>query len=297
MKVGFVGLGHMGSGMAASLLKAGHEVIVYNRTRAKAEPLIARGARVVASVADACRESVVITMLANDDAVEGLVLGKGGVIDSLPKGGIHISSSTISVALSSELAKAHAKAGQRFVAAPVFGRPDVAAAGQLFVITAGSADAIAAATPLFDAIGQKTFVVSETPKAANLVKLSGNFLLAVVIESLGEAMALVGKGGVGRHQYLDILTSTLFSAPVYKTYGASATSRHLSSGRLVEMRMSTNSPSEHRISKIQNTPRDRIPIIAQALSQGIADRQVPRDEKGDRGPGTPVGRDHASYMG
>src|SRR5271163_287665 len=218
MKVGFVGLGHMGSGMAASLLKAGHEVIVYNRTRAKAELLIAQGARVVDSVAGACRESAVITMLADDDA-EGLVLGKGGIVDSLPKGGIHISSSTISVALSEVLGKAHAKAGQRFVAAPVFGRPEVAAAGQLFVITAGPADAIAAATPLFDAIGQKTFVVSETPKAANLVKLSGNFLIAVVIESLGEAMALVSKGGVGRHQYLDILTSTLFSAPVYKTYG------------------------------------------------------------------------------
>jgi 3-hydroxyisobutyrate dehydrogenase-like beta-hydroxyacid dehydrogenase len=205
----------MGSGMAASLLKAGHEVIVYNRTGAKAEPLIAQGARAVASIADACRESAVITMLANDNAVEGVVLGKGGIIDSLPKGGIHISSSTISVALSEALAKAHAKAGQRFVAAPVFGRPDVAAVGQLFVITAGPADAIAAATPLFDAIGQKTFVVSETPKAANLVKLSGNFLIAVVIESLGEAMALVGKGGVGRHQYLDILTSTLFSALIY----------------------------------------------------------------------------------
>ena len=220
MKVGFVGLGHMGSGMAASLLKAGHEVIVYNRTRAKAEPLIAQGARAVASIADACREGAVVTMLANDNAVEGVALGKGGIIDSLPKGGIHISSSTISVALSEALAKVHAKAGQRFVAAPVFGRPDVAAAGQLFVIAAGSADAIAAATPLFDAIGQKTFVVSETPKAANLVKLSGNFLIAVVIESLGEAMALVGKGGVGRHQYLDILTSTLFNAPIYKTYGA-----------------------------------------------------------------------------
>ena len=220
MKVGFVGLGHMGSGMAASLLKAGHEVIVYNRTRAKAEPLIAQGARAVASIADACREGAVVTMLANDNAVEAVALGKGGIIDSLPKGGIHISSSTISVALSEALAKVHAKAGQRFVAAPVFGRPDVAAVGQLFVITAGSADAIAAATPLFDAIGQKTFVVSETPKAANLVKLSGNFLIAVVIESLGEAMALVGKGGVGRHQYLDILTSTLFNAPIYKTYGA-----------------------------------------------------------------------------
>ena len=162
----------------------------------------------------------VVVVGADKGGVEGVALGKGGIIDSLPKGGIHISSSTISVALSEALAKVHAKAGQRFVAAPVFGRPDVAAVGQLFVITAGSADAIAAATPLFDAIGQKTFVVSETPKAANLVKLSGNFLIAVVIESLGEAMALVGKGGVGRHQYLDILTSTLFNAPIYKTYGA-----------------------------------------------------------------------------
>ena len=220
MKVGFVGLGHMGSGMAASLLKAGHEVIVFNRTRAKAKPLIAQGAKVVDSVADACRESAVLTMLANDHAVESLVLGKGRIIDSLPRGGIHISSSTISVALSEALAEAHAKAGQHFVAAPVFGRPDVAAAGRLFVIAAGSAGAIAAATPLLDAVGQKTFVVSETPKAANLVKLSGNFLIAVVIESLGEAMALVGKGGIDRHQYLDILYSTLFSAPVYKTYGA-----------------------------------------------------------------------------
>jgi 3-hydroxyisobutyrate dehydrogenase-like beta-hydroxyacid dehydrogenase len=114
---------------------------------------------------------------------------------------------------------AHTKAGQRFVAAPVFGRPDVAAAGQLFVVAAGASDAVKSAAPLFDAIGKRTFVVSETPKAANLVKLSGNFLSASVIESLGEAMALVAKGGVDRRQYLDILTSTLFGAPVYKTYG------------------------------------------------------------------------------
>ena len=148
----------------------------------------------------------------------GLGARQGGIIDSLPKGGIHISSSTISVALSG--AREGACSRPAFSRGAGLGRPDVAAAGQLFVITAGSADAIAAATPLFDAIGQKTFVVSETPKAANLVKLSGNFLIAVVIESLGEAMALVGKGGVGRHQYLDILTSTLFNAPIYKTYGA-----------------------------------------------------------------------------
>ena len=219
MKVGFIGLGHMGAGMAANLLKAGHDVTVYNRTRTRVEALVAQGAKAAASVSDACRGEAVITMLANDDAVESVVFSDGGIIGSLPAGAPHISSSTISVALSEKLEAAHAKAGQRFVAAPVFGRPNVAAAGQLFVIAAGGRDTLDAVASLFDAIGQKTFVVSGTPKAANLVKLSGNFLIASVIESLGEAMTLVGKGGVDRRQYLDILTSTLFDAPVYKTYG------------------------------------------------------------------------------
>ncbi len=220
MKVGFIGLGHMGSGMAANLLKAGHQVTVYNRTPAKVEPLVAQGAKAAARVADACRGDAIVTMLANDEAAASVTLGEGGIIASLPKGAIHISSSTISVALSEALANAHGKVGQRFVAAPVFGRPEAAAAGRLFVIAAGSPAAIETARPLFDAIGQKTFVVSETPETANLVKLSGNFLTATVIESLGEAIALVSKGGVDVHQYLDILSSTLFGAPAYKTYGA-----------------------------------------------------------------------------
>ena len=219
MKVGFIGLGHMGAGMAANLVKAGHDVTVYNRTRRKVEALVAQGAKAASSVSDACTGDAVITMLADDDAVESVVFSGGGVIGSLPAAAIHISSSTISVALSERLEAAHAKAGQRFVAAPVLGRPDVAAAGQLFVVAAGAADAVKAVAPLFDAIGKRTFVVSETPKAANLVKLSGNFLLASVIESLGEAMALMGKAGIDRRQYLDILTSTLFDIPVYKTYG------------------------------------------------------------------------------
>ena len=219
MKVGFIGLGHMGAGMAASLLKAGHDVTVYNRTRTKVEALVAQGAKAANSVSDACSGDAVITMLANDDAVESVVFSDGGIIGSLLAGAIHISSSTISVALSERLEAAHAKAGQRFVAAPVFGRPDVAAAAQLFVVAAGAPDAVKSAAPLFDAIGKRTFVISETPKAANLVKLSGNFLIASVIELLGEAMALVAKGGVDRRQYLDILTSTLFNTPVYKTYG------------------------------------------------------------------------------
>ncbi|OCI93190.1 6-phosphogluconate dehydrogenase [Rhizobium sp. AC27/96] len=219
MKVGFIGLGQMGSAMAANLLKAGHEVTVYNRSRDKAEALAGEGAKVAATVADACGGDAVFTMLAHDDALSAVVHGDGGVLASLGKGAVHISASTISVALSERLTGEHAAAGQRFVAAPVFGRPEAAAAAKLFVAAAGAPDAIETVTPLFDAIGQRTFVLGEEPKSANLVKLSGNFLIASVIESLGEAMALVEKGGVDRHAYLDLLTSTLFNAPVYKTYG------------------------------------------------------------------------------
>jgi len=219
MNVGFIGLGRMGAGMTANLLKAGHRVTVYNRTPEKAAALVAQGAKLAARVSDACRGEAVITMLANDDAVESVAFGKDGIVHSLPAGAMHVSSSTISVALSERLTEAHAKAGQRFVSAPVFGRPDAAAAGKLFIVAAGEPAAVASAAPLFGAMGQKTFVLSESPKAANLVKLSGNFLIASVIESLGEALALVAKGGVDQRQYLEMLTSTLFNAPVYKTYG------------------------------------------------------------------------------
>jgi 3-hydroxyisobutyrate dehydrogenase-like beta-hydroxyacid dehydrogenase len=219
MNVGFIGLGRMGAGMAANLLKAGHQVTVYNRTPAKAQALVAQGAELAASVAEACRGDAVITMLANDEAVEGVALGRNGIIASLPASGLHVSSSTISVALSQLLTEQHAAAGQHFVAAPVFGRPEAAAAGQLFVVAAGAVVAVEAAKPLLEAVGQKTFVLSEEPKNANLVKLSGNFLGASVIESLGEALALIGKGGIDQRQYLDFLTSSLFDAPIYKTYG------------------------------------------------------------------------------
>jgi 3-hydroxyisobutyrate dehydrogenase-like beta-hydroxyacid dehydrogenase len=219
MNVGFIGLGQMGTGMAASLLRAGHEVTIYNRTASKAQGLVEQGARIAPEVADACRGDAVVTMLADDGAVESVVFGEKGVIGSLGKGAIHVSMSTISVALAERLTVAHANAGQRFVAAPVFGRPEAAAAAKLFIVAAGAPDAVDACLPLFAAMGQKTFPIGDQPKAANLVKLSGNFLIATVIEGLGEAMALVGKAGVDRRQYLDILTSTLFTAPVYSTYG------------------------------------------------------------------------------
>ena len=219
MKVGFIGLGNMGSGMAANLLAAGHEVSAYNRSQNKVAALAGLGARAAGSVAEVCDGDVVITMLADDEAVEAVTFGDGGVVASLRPGATHVSSSTISVALSERLTAAHSEAGQRYVAAPVFGRPEAAKAAKLFVVAAGEPSAVQAVSPVFDAIGQRTFVVSEEPKAANLVKLSGNFLLASVIESLGEAVALVAKAGVDKQEYVDLLTSTLFGAPVYKTYG------------------------------------------------------------------------------
>jgi 3-hydroxyisobutyrate dehydrogenase-like beta-hydroxyacid dehydrogenase len=219
MKVGFIGLGRMGAAMAASLLRAGHEVTVYNRTPGKARELIDRGARLAARVADACRGDAVITMLADDAAVEDVMFDETGVLQNLGKRTVHVSMSTISVALGERLADVHATAGQRFVAAPVFGRPDVAARGKLFLIAAGEPEVIDACTPLFDALGQKTFRVGEVPQAANLVKLSGNFIIASVLEALSEATALTRKAGIDPQRYFELLTSTLFTGPVFTNYG------------------------------------------------------------------------------
>jgi 3-hydroxyisobutyrate dehydrogenase-like beta-hydroxyacid dehydrogenase len=220
MNLGFIGIGRMGTGMVRRLLSAGHAVTVYNRTLAKAQALATDGATVATNLADASRRDVVVTMLADDGAVERTVFDSGGILGELPAGAVHISSSTISVALAERLSAAHASAGQTFVSAPVFGRPDAAAAGRLFVVAAGPPAALTVARPVLEAIGQRTFVVSERAEAANVVKLSGNFMIACVIEMLGEALALAAKSGVDQSTFVDVMTSTLFDAPVFKTYGA-----------------------------------------------------------------------------
>jgi 3-hydroxyisobutyrate dehydrogenase-like beta-hydroxyacid dehydrogenase len=219
MDIGFIGLGNMGHGMATNLLKAGHQITVYNRSPGKAETLVQQGATAARNVAEACTGEVVFTMLSDDRAVEEVAFADNGVVASLAPGATHVSSSTISVALSERLAATHAEAGQQYAAAPVFGRPEAASAAKLFIIAAGAPQVLEPLVPLFDTIGQRTFVVSEQPHAANLVKLSGNFLLASAIETVSEAVALVAKAGVDRLQYVDILTSTLFAAPAYQTYG------------------------------------------------------------------------------
>ena len=219
MEVGLIGLGNMGSGIAKSLLRAGHRVTVYNRTRARAEALRADGAIVAASAAEACRGEAVITMLADDAAVEAQVFGRDGILTSLPRGAVHISCSTVSVALSDKLAAEHAKASQEFVSAPVFGRPDAAEAAKLAIVAAGSKAAIDRCKPLFEVMGPKLWIVGEKPSLANVVKLTGNFLISTVLESLSEAMAFARKSGVDAAGLMDFLTGTLFNAPVYKTYG------------------------------------------------------------------------------
>ena len=218
MDAGLIGLGGMGTGLAKSLLRAGHRVTVFNRTRSRAEALQANGAIVGATVAETCRSGIVLTMVADDSALESQVFGDGGILASLPRGGVHISCSTISVALSDRLTAAHSGAGQEFVSCPVFGRPEAAEAGRLAVVAAGPAQVVNRCKPLFESFGPKLLVVGEKPSLANVVKLSGNFLIASVLESLSEALAFARKSGVDPAVLTDFLTSTLFDAPVYKIY-------------------------------------------------------------------------------
>ncbi len=158
-------------------------------------------------------------MLADDAAVESVVFGENGILKALPAGGLHISASTISVALSKRLTAAHAAAHQSYVAAPVFGRPEAAAAKKLFVVAAGAAADLARSQPIFDAIGQRTFIAGNEPHAANTIKLLGNFLIATTIESFGEAFALARKSGIAPEKFLEVLTGTIFTAPIHQGYG------------------------------------------------------------------------------
>ena len=219
MNVGFVGLGKMGHGMAQNLIGAGHTVTVWNRTAGRGDDLKKLGANVAASPADCARTGIVITMLADDAAVESAVFGENGILKALPAGGLHISSSTISVAFSARLTAAHAAAHQSYVAAPVFGRPEAAAAKKLFVVAAGSTADLSRCQAIFDSIGQRTFIAGAEPHEANTIKVLGNFLIAVTIESFGEAFALARKSGIAPEKFLEILTGTTFTAPFHQTYG------------------------------------------------------------------------------
>ena len=220
MSIAFIGLGSMGSGIAANLVKAGHDVTVWNRSPGKAADLVAAGAREAGSAAEAAADAaVVFSILADDAALLAVLRGEGGLLKGLPERALHVSLSTISVAVADRVAREHAEHGQRYLSAPVFGRPSAAAAGQLAIVAAGAAADIDEAEPYFKVMGPKLFRVGETPSAANLVKLCGNFMILAAIETMGEAMALADKGGVSKAMLHEVMTNTLFDAPPYRNYG------------------------------------------------------------------------------
>ncbi|QCP51316.1 NAD(P)-dependent oxidoreductase [Trinickia violacea] len=217
MDIGFIGLGSMGSAMVANLLKAGHRVRVWNRTAERARSLEALGAQVVETPAHAFAGDAVLSMLADDAAARAVF--DAALLEHAPRGLIHVNLATVSVAFAEELAHEHAARGLNYVAAPVMGRPDVAAAAKLTIMAAGPAEAIDRVQPIFDAIGQKTWRLGSLPQHANVVKLAANFTLASAVETLGEASALLGGYGVAMSDFLDVITSSAFPGPVYQGYG------------------------------------------------------------------------------
>jgi len=216
LKIGFIGLGQMGSAIAANLIKAGHEVTLWNRSSGKADDLIASGAALAQTpLAAATGTDAVFTMLADDGAVESVVYGEDGILEG---SALHISLSTISIALADRLARDHASRGG-YISAPVFGRPPAAMAGKLFVVAAGAPENLDLCEPLFSAIGQRTFRLGDKASSANVVKLSGNFMIMAAIEAMAEAMTFAEKNGVARNALNEIMTGTIFNAPIYHIYG------------------------------------------------------------------------------
>ncbi len=218
MKVGFIGLGAMGSAMASNLLAAGHTLTVWNRSVAATEPLVSLGAKMAKTADRAAQGEVLCSMLANDQAVREVFLD-GGLLDAMDPGIVHVNHATISVALAQELAAEHGRRGLEYVAAPVFGRPDMAAAAKLNVVVAGKPGAVERIRPLLEAMGSRVWPLGEAPERANVVKIAGNFMLASAIESMAEATALTRAYGVGAADFLEVMTSTLFAAPAYQGYG------------------------------------------------------------------------------
>jgi 3-hydroxyisobutyrate dehydrogenase-like beta-hydroxyacid dehydrogenase len=216
--VGFVGLGAMGRAMAGNLIQAGHRLRVWNRSPRAAEELARKGAEVVAEPREVFGE-VLISMLADDTAVREVVLDSG-MLDRAARGGIHVNMATISVALTQELSEEHHRRGLHYIAAPVFGRPEAAAARQLNIVAAGEGAALDRVQPLLDAMGQRTWRLGAEPKEASAAKLAGNFLIAAAIECMGEAVVMAERYGVRPAAFLEILGNTLFAAPVYRNYGA-----------------------------------------------------------------------------
>lgn len=279
MDIGVIGLGQMGKAIAANLVRAGHTVRVWNRSPAPVQDLVGQGAKAAESPAEAARGEFLVTMLANDAAVRSVVLDQGVLATAAPAL-IHLNLATISVAFAAELAELHRQRQVAYVSAPVFGRPDVAAAGKLNIVVAGDSAAIAKAQPVLEVIGQKTWPVGDRPELANAVKIAGNFMIASAIETMGEAVALTRAHGVQAGRFLEILTNTLFAAPAYKGYGAMiAEERYQPAGfpmplALKDIRLALAAAEAH------NVPMPFASVLRDNLMQAIATGGADKDWSG-----------------
>lgn len=219
-KISFIGLGSMGQPMALNLLKAGYDLHVYNRDASKTEALTSKGAKRSESPANVVEPGgIVITMVANDAALEHVTLGEEGILQRLGPGGVHISMSTVSPAIARKLASIHAQRGCTYVAAPVFGRPEAAAAQKLWIAVAGDAAAKERVKPVLQALGQGIFDFGDDPGKANIVKICGNFTIVAAMETMAETLALAEKNGIDRSDYINMLSQTIFACPIYQNYG------------------------------------------------------------------------------
>ena len=218
-RIGVIGLGRMGEAFARNLLASGRQVMAFDRNPPRREALAAAGAIAITDLSGLAQVDAVVTALPNDEALAAVTEGPGGLAEVLKPAAIHISMSTVSPGLSRRLAQRHAQAGQGFVAAPVLGNPDLARARKLFVLASGAPHDVERTAPLLDALGQRTFRLGDDPGAANLMKLAGNVLTALTLESMGEVLALLRKSGIDPHTGFDVLTNSLFDGKVHKTYG------------------------------------------------------------------------------
>ena len=217
MDIGFVGLGTMGSRVAENLVKAGNRVRVWNRSRAAVDALGNLGAQPVATAREAFSGDAVFSMLADDAAVHAVI---DPLLDGAPKGIVHVNMATISVSLARDLATRHRDRGLFYVAAPVFGRPELAASAKLSIVVAGDPTAVSRIQSLLAVIGQRTWPMGAQPERANVVKLAGNFMLGAAVESMAEASAFASRHGIAPAELLDVLTNGVFTAPSYQIYGA-----------------------------------------------------------------------------
>jgi 3-hydroxyisobutyrate dehydrogenase-like beta-hydroxyacid dehydrogenase len=275
MKIAFLGLGKMGTPMACRLLAAGHELIAWNRTPGRAAPLQAAGARLAASPAEAVRTAdAVLTMLFDDAAHEAVLFGPDGALDAMPPGALHIVMSTISVAFSQRLTEEHARRNRPFVAAPVFGRPNVAEEGRLWIVVAGDDAAVSRARPILEPLSRGITVLGNQPSQAHALKLGGNFLISAMIHSLGESFVYASSQGIEPGIFLDTVNSALFQSPFYAAYGNVMLNPPEQPGATMELGAKDLSLLREAAAASQTTlslAEDLGAVFAEACAAGLAD--------------------------